>query len=124
MSFLMWWWSFVGSAAMRGARVGICVWFVVAVVLGGGFSCFGSCSIVEGLCRVCCEEGCGCAVVGVGVCVGWGFFALCWGGRGRSSLRLFFWGVGSRIVYVFELLCGDSLCVWSSGQGIVVWCRF
>ena len=85
-----------------------------------GLSFFGSCGVVVGLYGVCCEEGCGCAVVGVGVCVGWGFFALCWGGRGKSSLRLFFWGVGSVVVYVFELLWGGSLCVRSSGQSVLV----
>ena len=64
---------------------------MVSVVLGEGFSCSGSGGIVEGLGRVCCEEGCGCAVVGVGVCVCWGFFALC---RGGSSLRFFLLGCG------------------------------
>ena len=82
-----------------------------------GLSFFGSCGVVVGLCRVCCEEGCGCAVVGVGVCVRWGFFALC---REGSRLRFFFWGVGSRVVCVLELLWGGSLCVRSSGQGVLV----
>ncbi len=56
---------------------------MVSVVLGEEFSGSGSGITVGGLCRVCCEEGCGCAIVGVEVCVGWGFFALCWGGEGE-----------------------------------------
>ena len=90
---------------------------MVALVLWDGFSCFGSCSIMEGLYGVCCEEGCGCAVVGVGVCVRWGFFALC---RGGSRLRFFLWGVGSGVGCVLELLWGGSLCVCASGQIMLV----
>ena len=81
---------------------------MVALVLWDGFSCFGSCSIMEGLYGVCCEEGRGCAVVGVGVCVCWGFF-LCVGEGGGGLVCVCSFGVWVLELYMCVSFCGEIL---------------